>query len=853
LYENWASTSGNPYAVSWNDIVSGSFDKVDGYYAYRADLGVACTPISDSEGSIDVKIVQDDGSIKTMKVSPASSATQKTYSSFVSSNGKMTCADIAAKVSETAPLYRQALVERKGQSCYEAFKDGVVADAQKKLTSSDASAEEKANAQSTVDQYNELVKEDSTHQNFVTGADNYSSPLTCVTINGSTVEEESSSEADPENINYYDEDDAVCYEGAGALGWILCPITATMRNATSKIYENIVEPYLRINVSAFDTDNGVYQGWQFFQNIANIIFVILFLVTIISQITGFGIDNYGVKRLLPKLIIAAILVNLSYWICMILVDVSNIVGAGAEQMFSGIRINGGFVATSGQTAVSAFVGGAALTAGGVVAWNFFLIPFLLGLVGVFISIVFMFVLLSVRQAGVIILVVVAPVAFVMYMLPNTKPIFDKWKKLFQSLLFLYPLCGLLIGGGAFAGRILQSTANGDNAFWISMIGALLAVVPFFFIPTLLRGSMSAAGNIGARITGLGQNLGRGAQQRIGNSQAVQDAQRRRAAGVDRSGNLTTRGKMMNKIARGESRFSRVPGMQRIASRSMARGLTEYVRDREAQLRENELTAPGYLESKLAEQDSKFAQEQVATEQAAIESSPEYMTGQYDEVAQEMVDLMMSDRSGENATRIKAYQNALNKIGDDGRSAMGTALDNVDFSNMSTAARQAWANNLLSNHAADFKNNARSQYEAAKRNVGVTATGKFSDFVSGGAMGVDIDSYRPEQFAEMDDGEFSRIMANFNDLSSRAAKGQTLSTAENERLEGMKALAYAARNDTRLRGSLKGTRRKDLEAMSAGYTPLRNNNRSANANANPNQTFNVQGGANNGGQNNNQTP
>ena len=64
--------------------------------------------------------------------------------------------------------------------------------------------------------------------------------------------------------------------------------------------------------------NVPYEGWNTFRDIANVIFVILLMVVIFSQLTGVGIDNYGIKKILPKLIIAAILINLSYLICLIL-------------------------------------------------------------------------------------------------------------------------------------------------------------------------------------------------------------------------------------------------------------------------------------------------------------------------------------------------------------------------------------------------------------------------------------------------------------------------------------------------------------------------------------------------------
>lgn len=306
-----------------------------------------------------------------------------------------------------------------------------------------------------------------------------------------------------------------CYSSSSALGWILCPIVEATANAVNGLYEKIVEPFLKLDVGAFNFDGGIYQAWQTFQSIANIIFVILFLVTIFSQLTGIGIDNLGIKRILPKLIIAAILVNLSYIVCEVLVDASNIVGFGAFRFFENISVQQSASVSTTQSAVTSFatlaLGGTATAAGVATAWLWgpaLVLPIVLTLIALLLSIIFMFVLLGARQAGVIILVITSPVAFVLYMLPNTKPIFDRWKKFFTALLLLYPLCGLLMGGSKFAGEVVMKTSDD---FWPSAIASLLSVVAFFFIPTLLSSSMMAVGNLGARLSGFGQNLSRGAQ------------------------------------------------------------------------------------------------------------------------------------------------------------------------------------------------------------------------------------------------------------------------------------------------------------------------------------------------------
>ena len=121
-----------------------------------------------------------------------------------------------------------------------------------------------------------------------------------------------------------------------------------------------------------------------------------------------------------------------------------------------------------------------------------------------VSMLFLFLVLMIRNAGIVILIAIAPIAIVCYMLPNTEKFYKKWFDLLKSLLFVYPICGALVGAGKLAGNILAST--GTEAMTIA--GMIVEVLPFFLIPTLLKQSLSLAGNIGARLSATGKSLGR---------------------------------------------------------------------------------------------------------------------------------------------------------------------------------------------------------------------------------------------------------------------------------------------------------------------------------------------------------
>lgn len=412
-----------------------------------------------------------------------------------------------------------------------------------------------------------------------------------------------------------------------SMGWIFCEILQLTGRAVNGIYNNILVPQLQVEPQLFTGVNGANpteQAWNIFRNIANTAFVIALLVIIFSQLTGVGIDNYGIKRTLPKLIIAAILVNLSYIMCQLAVDLSNILGNGLQSLLQGLptgdgdsilgAIAGSVDATkyeidTGST-IAAVTLVAALAGGAFAIWAqpAIVISILVSAIGAVVAIVFLFILLAARQAALVVLVVISPVALVCYMLPNTKKLFDKWLKLGSDLLVVYPICGLLIGGGNYISKLLLAV-NGNT--WMSaVVAVIVGIIPLFFIPTVLRNAFSTMGSMGAKITGFGQRMGNRLTKMAGNSAGVQDLQRRGLerrtrirAGVDKDGN-----------ARNLNAFGR---FIRGGKRSVAANRAQYLKDQDAINRANRLAGAGGVGFEAA----RVAQ----TKGAEKEEMADYMT------------------------------------------------------------------------------------------------------------------------------------------------------------------------------------------------------------------------------------
>ena len=300
------------------------------------------------------------------------------------------------------------------------------------------------------------------------------------------------------------------------IGWIVCPVSVFIAQGMDTLFDKVLAPMITVQPSVLgDPNNSMYIAWNVMRDIANIAFVIVFLIIIYSQLTSFGVSNYGLKKLIPRLIIAAILVNVSFIVAALAIDISNILGSSIQNIFIGIRENLFHLTNDDVSGVNAYTftwveitgiilagGGAAVAGGLYVAASgglWLLIPLLLGLIAVLILVV---VVLAARQAIIVILVIIAPLAFVANLLPNTEKWFDKWKDLFFTMLLFFPAFSLVFGGSQLAGQIIIQNAHSGGSVIngvMLLFGMAVQIAPLVITPLILKFSGSLLGRI-AQIT-----------------------------------------------------------------------------------------------------------------------------------------------------------------------------------------------------------------------------------------------------------------------------------------------------------------------------------------------------------------
>ena len=334
------------------------------------------------------------------------------------------------------------------------------------------------------------------------------------------------------------------------LGWILCPVLEFMGDLARGAYENNIRPMLEVKSYLFNGEQtAAYQAWTTFRDIANVLFAVILLIVVFSQVTGVGIDNYGIKRILPKLIVCIILINMSYLICALLIDASNIVGGGIQGLFEGLgsrlelntfeindpaTIDGGGIALTaveGAVGVSLLAGfaymsgpiwAAAAGAAGLAVAPMVLISLLFAGLGVVISIMFVFFLLAARQAAIVVLVTISPIIILCDALPNTKSIFTRFTKMFQMLLLVFPTMALLMGGGNYVSQLILANDINQGKFYMALTAMVVGVIPIFFLPQLLKEAMAALPKVGQMLNGLGDKT-KGVVSKYNNSLQNSDA------------------------------------------------------------------------------------------------------------------------------------------------------------------------------------------------------------------------------------------------------------------------------------------------------------------------------------------
>lgn len=315
-----------------------------------------------------------------------------------------------------------------------------------------------------------------------------------------------------------------CSVNYNPITWLLCPVISGINGLVDGL-DGAITDALNINTCTYfnapgsgadalcsgnrstgtqsstqvQASTGFYTAWSELRDIALGLMVVGALIMIIAQILGFEIlDAYTIRKVLPRIIIAAIAISLSWQLMQFFIQLSNDFGQGVADLIyqpfknltasGGIQVNANVAGTASSAA--AILGIAAIANLGLIATLTF------GLIAV-IAVGLGFIVIVLRQILVIFLALLSPIAIAMFILPGTSRVWKLWSNTFMKALIMFPLiAGMIAIGRVFAE--VSSTSGG-------VVGQFIAYIayfgPYFIIPQtfkfaggILAGAGGAAGN-----------------------------------------------------------------------------------------------------------------------------------------------------------------------------------------------------------------------------------------------------------------------------------------------------------------------------------------------------------------------
>ncbi|MFO0781965.1 MAG: hypothetical protein U0524_03720 [Candidatus Saccharimonadales bacterium] len=292
------------------------------------------------------------------------------------------------------------------------------------------------------------------------------------------------------------------------LSWVSCPIIDGLSTVVSEL-DSLITSQLSVGSPGNseepnqifcsrdtpDTDvnecSSYHKAWSVFRNLALGILVIIGLLMILSEMAGMEIfDAYTVRKTLPRLVVGAIGITLSWQLMQFLVEFTNALGYGIRYLIYQPFLDSGI-----DTAVLQGGGKAAV---GLLGLSGF---FLLGVMGMMsfvataaIGVIVAFLTLVVREIIIIAAVIISPIAIALYILPNTERFYKMWWDTFFKALMMFPLIAAMIASG----RVFAALAsNGGTVSQILGFAAYFA--PYFLMPMTFKYAGAAIAGIGGAL------------------------------------------------------------------------------------------------------------------------------------------------------------------------------------------------------------------------------------------------------------------------------------------------------------------------------------------------------------------
>jgi len=299
-------------------------------------------------------------------------------------------------------------------------------------------------------------------------------------------------------------------------GEVIGGVIAVIIRAVSAILVLLVGVLMKVAAySDFINATAVSKGWIVVRDVCNMFFVVILLI--IAFATILGKEEYGAKKMLPKLVMAAILINFSKLICGLMIDFASVIMLTFVSAFSAVGA-GNILDILGISDVVKIS-----TTSDVVNFSTIVSAYIFGLIYVLIATVVvaaMLAMLVMRIVMIWILVVLSPFAFFLQAVPGKGQQYaSQWWTKWTSNLIVGPVLAFFlwlsfaalgsgntnpISGSASGDADVASVA--DTSGIGSEAGTTAGMAKFVIAIGMLLGGMKIAQEVGGET---GSILGKG--------------------------------------------------------------------------------------------------------------------------------------------------------------------------------------------------------------------------------------------------------------------------------------------------------------------------------------------------------
>ncbi len=259
-------------------------------------------------------------------------------------------------------------------------------------------------------------------------------------------------------------------------------------------------------------------------------------------------DAYTIKKVMPRLVAAVILIQLSWPLFTGAITMVNQIAWGIEGImympFGGrdaVSLSNSLAGVAGTGEIVGLIGGGMLWIG------FSAIGGMAIAIAILTAIAAAYFTLIVRQVIIILLVLTGPIALVAWILPNTEKLWKLWWGTFSKALLMYPLVLMLVAAGRITAHITAEAygpGSGGGDFTATVMVLILFFAPFFLLPKTfafaggaIAGVSGAIASRGAKLRGMAfkRSVGKAGKTWGGRKQKFQ------AGGYGSNRNALTRG------------------------------------------------------------------------------------------------------------------------------------------------------------------------------------------------------------------------------------------------------------------------------------------------------------------------